>query len=184
MKPIWRRNENKKKPGYVSVYITLGMTAFFLVQTIFNNLGFLTLTIVFALFTAMLLQGNAKLIWQDLREKGLLAMKQATDHVYCPPYKKMIPVLLMMASPFFVVLIFLGALFAVMGGWTIVFTIPAWVGSFVNFAAWQDAWVIDMCGKKKYYWGILLGVVFGIALLAVIAYVIVQIHMYGELPGR
>ncbi|MBQ9131388.1 MAG: hypothetical protein IJX62_02810 [Clostridia bacterium] len=184
MKPIWKRYERKGRTEYLSSYITMGLTLFFLVQTIFNNLAFLTPTIACALFLAMLLQGNAKVIWKKLRDDGLIAMKKATDHVYRPPYKNMIGALLMLASPFFVVLIILGALFAVMGGWTIVFTVPAWVASFVNFAAWQDAWVIDMCGKKKYYWGILLGVVFGIALLAVIAYVIVQIHMYGELPGR
>jgi len=185
MKPIWKRYESQESVSFLSCYISGGMTLLLLLLCIFHNtMIWVSPTIICALFFAMVLQGNGKVLWFDLRKNGLIAIKKATDHVYQPPYKKMISALMMMASPFYVVWICVGVLFVVMGGWTIVFTIPAWVGSFINFAAWQDAWTIDMGGKKKYYWGLHLSILFAYCLISVIAYVIVQINLYGELPGR
>ena len=185
MKPIWKRYEPQSSVNFLSCYILGGITLLLLLLCVFHSATiWAPPTIMCALFSSMVLQGNGKVLWSNLRKDGLLAIKKATDHVYQPPYKKMISALLMMASPFYTVWICLGVLFVILGGWTIAFTIPAWVASFINFAAWQDAWMIDMGGKKKYYWGLHFGILFAYCLISVVAYVIVQISLHGTLPGR
>ena len=179
MKPIWKRYEGKGSVNMLSSYMLLGLTVVLLLLTVFHNLFWLTGTLISAVAFGLITNGNAKILWADLRKNGLLAMKRASDTEYHPPYRAMISTLLMLGAPFFVVWIILAVAMVALGAWSIVFAIPAWVAAFLNFAAWQDAWVIDMCGKKKYYWGTVMTVFSLIWGSATVIYVIKQIIQMG-----